>query len=264
MNGSVNGVVRAATISILCGGCLLYLRPARATAGAPPASQAPAPAITLNDEEHQKALDLLEASPVVEDLGDEKRAWEVLRQRLAAHPQWLSSDRSPAQIALKLSPREEEAFACLKHAVFYSLGPVGLTRLPAPEPHAMALLAQSPAAVRIFPLLLTEASLAGQMFALIGLERVDRAGFERAVAPYLVPDDPKARNQPSEILLRQRGCLVEPMHAVTVARQVFLGRYDAAYTAEQRVALGAKLRTLTQSVPAGTGATEVHGPRGTE
>jgi hypothetical protein len=188
------------------------------------------------------------------DLGDEKTAWEVLRQRLASHPEWLSSDRSPAQVALKLSLQEEkEAYACLKHAVFFSWGPVGLMQQPAPEPHALALLARSPAAARIFPLLVAEASLAGQLYALCGWERVDRAGFERAVVPYLLlndsRNDPKA---PDRMVFRQRGCLVEPTDVATVARLVFLGRYDSAYTAEQRAALVAKLRSLTRSMQAGT------------
>jgi hypothetical protein len=242
----VNGVVRSAAALILCGSCLL---PAGATDGNPPKSPpSPTPAtVTLSDEDVLRARDILEAG-FVEDPGDEKSAWDTLRRRLDSYPEWLSSDRSPAQTALKLSLQEEEAYACLKHALFFSYGPVGFLRLPAPEPHAVALLARSPAAAGAFRLLLTEATLAGQLHALSGLERVDRAGFEQAVASYLLLSDPRDSRQ---VVLRQRGCLVEVSVAATVARQVFVGRYDPAFTPAQRLALAAKFRPLKQPGPSG-------------
>jgi hypothetical protein len=75
------------------------------------------------------------------------------------------------------------------------------------------------------------------------LERVDRADFERAVAPYLSRSDP---DEPRRMVLRQQGCLVEAVDAAAVARHVFLGWYDPAYTAEQRAALATRFRSLQQ------------------
>jgi hypothetical protein len=166
-------------------------------------------------------------------------------------------DPSAAQVALGLSPSGEAAYRFLRHALVFAFGPTGFVGL-APQPHAVAVLAREKRAADAFRLLLKEAPFReGQLYALCGLEQVDRAAFERAVVPCLSLRDAK---NPRESVRHLDGCISDTVSVAEIARGIYLGWYDPASTQAQRVAFAAKLTKLTKLTKLAAGAAPTQAP----
>jgi hypothetical protein len=100
----------------------------------------------------------------------------------------------------------------IRFASTFSTGPVGLGQSRAPEVDAFAVLLSQPNASRTFESLVREATPAGKVYALCGLQLTDPAAYAAAL--------PELAAMPDQVdwLL---GCTVqpEPVHFIVQARE---------------------------------------------
>lgn len=122
---------------------------------------------------------------------------------------------SPAQEgAPAANPPPADAYETVKKAEVFTIGGVGFTGRPSREELAFRELLTQPRAQARLEKLLAEASLAGQLYALLGLRQADPKAFSAALPRYR---DSKAPVQTME------GCNMFKTDAATISRRIEKG-----------------------------------------
>lgn len=107
-------------------------------------------------------------------------------------------------------------FQRLKAAPRFTIGPVGFAAMPAREEKAFRALLRGPKAPEQFGKLLSEATPAGQLYALLGLKLLKDPAYEKAYPRYAANEQPVST---------MSGCIVMQTTVDALARQIGEGKF---------------------------------------
>ncbi|MFO1482999.1 MAG: hypothetical protein U1F71_06480 [Verrucomicrobiaceae bacterium] len=109
------------------------------------------------------------------------------------------------------------SYATLKTAELFSIGGVGYAGKPSVEETAFRKLLKQQGQVTKFQKLLTEATPAGQIYALLGLKLLDSRAFDAALPYY---------KQSKTEIPRMSGCFMFKTTAADIVRQIQNGEVE--------------------------------------
>lgn len=114
-------------------------------------------------------------------------------------------------------PSDDRPYRILKDAARFSIGGAGYLGTTAREERAFRVVWNRPSASRDFRRLLSEATIAGQLYALLGLKLLGAPAFRTELPMYLA--------SPTEVE-EWAGCLVMRTSASEVGGAISRGEYD--------------------------------------
>ena len=107
--------------------------------------------------------------------------------------------------------------ASFDHADVFAIGPISDDATTSDEERALRALLKKPNASEKLSALLRSASVAGQLYARLGLRLCDRDAFERAVPDYLRRDG---------VVTAMAGCIIHDERIAAIAQKIAEGDYD--------------------------------------
>ena len=107
--------------------------------------------------------------------------------------------------------------ASFEHADVFAIGPISEDATTSGDERALRALLKKPNAGEKLSELVRSASVAGQLYALLGLRLCDRSAFERAVPDFLRRDGS---------VTTMAGCTIRDEPVAAIARKIAHGDYD--------------------------------------
>jgi len=107
--------------------------------------------------------------------------------------------------------------ASFEHADVFAIGPISYGATTSDEERALRAFLKKPNASERLSEFVHSASVAGQLYALLGLRLCDRPAFERSVPDFFHRDG---------IVTTMSGCIVYEQPVATIARKIAQGDYD--------------------------------------
>jgi hypothetical protein len=107
--------------------------------------------------------------------------------------------------------------ASFERADVFAIGPISDGAMTSDEERALRALLKKPNASEKLSESVRSASVAGQLYALLGLRLCDRPAFERAVPEFLRRDS---------IVTTMTGCIIHDEPVAVIARKIAQGDYD--------------------------------------
>jgi len=121
--------------------------------------------------------------------------------------------------AAELPKEARNSYDLLKKAFIFAIGPVGFAGTTSPAEKALREIVKQKDTKLILTKILDEASLEGQMYALVGLKAVDVVEFKSRLESYTTK---------SGHVRTEKGCIVSTKSISEVSKLIAAGHYDLA------------------------------------